>query len=112
MPRTCTICTHTDCPGIEQALSDSLALRTIAARWSVSKTALLRHRDTHLRTVPDMPQSPQERPPTASVPQALLPATRVAAAGRAAGAPAVPQAQRQALEQYYAAIRHTQNAYK
>jgi hypothetical protein len=37
---------------IETALGSGTALRTIASQWSVSKTALLRHRDTHARPVP------------------------------------------------------------
>jgi hypothetical protein len=49
MPRVCTICTHPDRPAVEAALRGGTLLRTIAARWSVSKTALLRHRDKHGR---------------------------------------------------------------
>src|SRR5262245_10337840 len=52
MPRPCTICTHSDRRAIDAALHGGLSLRTIAVRWSVSKTSLLRHRGTHLRTAP------------------------------------------------------------
>lgn len=47
MPRVCSLCTHPDRLAIETALGSTLPLRTIAARWSVSKTALLRHRERH-----------------------------------------------------------------
>jgi len=43
MPRTCSLCTHPDRFEVEAALRAGTPLRTIAARWSVSKTALLRH---------------------------------------------------------------------
>jgi hypothetical protein len=33
---------------MEHALGDAIPLRTIAVRWSVSKTALIRHKQTHL----------------------------------------------------------------
>ena len=60
MPRSCSICQHPDRQAIHQALGAGEALRTIATRWSVSKTALLRHRDMHLPPAPGMPQRPQE----------------------------------------------------
>ena len=59
MSRTCSICQHPDREALHQALGAGEALRTIAARWSVSKTALLRHREAHLPTAPGMPQSLQ-----------------------------------------------------
>lgn len=43
MPRTCTICTHPNRAEIDAALLEGEPLRTIAARWSVSKSALIRH---------------------------------------------------------------------
>lgn len=52
MPRACTICVHLDRSAIEAALQDGTALRTTATRWAVSKTALLRHRETHLPLPP------------------------------------------------------------
>ena len=48
MPRSCTICTHPHRADIKAVLLEGTPLRTIAARWSVSKTALIRHRDEHL----------------------------------------------------------------
>jgi len=48
MPRTCTICTHPQRQAIDQALIAGEPLRTIADRWSVSKTAVLRHKESHL----------------------------------------------------------------
>jgi len=53
MPQVCTICRHADRGRIEQALAAQTPLRTIADRWAVSKTALLRHRERH--GVPQVP---------------------------------------------------------
>ena len=47
MPRACTVCTHPDRLAIEATLQAGTPLRTTAARWSVSKTALLRHLNRH-----------------------------------------------------------------
>ena len=49
MPRTCTICSHPEQVEIDKALvAAEEALRTIADRWTVSKTALIRHKTEHL----------------------------------------------------------------
>jgi hypothetical protein len=49
MPPHCTICDHRERAAIERGLLTGVdPLRTIADRHGVSKTALLRHRDTHL----------------------------------------------------------------
>jgi coenzyme F420-reducing hydrogenase alpha subunit len=48
MPRTCSVCDHNDLSEINAALASNEPLRTIADRWSVSKTALIRHRNQHL----------------------------------------------------------------
>jgi len=48
MGRLCTICSHTEREAINGALVGSQPLHTIASRWSVSKTALLRHKTSHL----------------------------------------------------------------
>ena len=48
MPRRCTICDHSDLGQINKNLVDGLPLRTIADRWAVSKTALIRHKTKHL----------------------------------------------------------------
>ena len=56
MPRACSICVHPNRLAVEIALRRGTPLRTIAARWAVSKTALLRHRDAHFR-----PQRPTDR---------------------------------------------------
>jgi len=50
MARTCTICTHQERVAINEALLGIDSLRTIADRWSVSKTALIRHKTDHLPT--------------------------------------------------------------
>jgi hypothetical protein len=48
MPRSCPICDHEDLNEINAALASSERIRTIAERWSVRKTALMRHRNEHL----------------------------------------------------------------
>src|SRR5215203_2206106 len=48
MPRSCPICDHEDLDEINAALASNERIRTIAERWSVRKTALMRHRDEHL----------------------------------------------------------------
>ena len=48
MPRRCSVCDHDDLAEINSALASKEPLRTIADRWSVSKTALIRHRNLHL----------------------------------------------------------------
>jgi len=44
VPRICTICGHEKREDIERNLLAGSSLRTIAVRWSVSKTALIRHK--------------------------------------------------------------------
>jgi hypothetical protein len=48
MPRSCSICEHDNLDEINAALASNERIRTIAARWSVSKAALMRHRNEHL----------------------------------------------------------------
>jgi hypothetical protein len=48
MPRSCPICDHEDLDEINVALASNERIRTIAERWSVRKTALMRHRNEHL----------------------------------------------------------------
>jgi hypothetical protein len=48
MPRSCPICDHEDLDKINAALASNERIRTIAERWSVRKTALMRHRNEHL----------------------------------------------------------------
>ncbi len=48
MARTCTICTHADRFAIDGEIVEGKALRAIADQFSVSKTALGRHKDNHL----------------------------------------------------------------
>ena len=48
MARTCTICTHADKFVIDGDIVEGKALRDIAGQFSVSKTALGRHKDNHL----------------------------------------------------------------
>jgi hypothetical protein len=55
MPRMCSICTYPERLAVETALRAGTPLRTIAAHWSVSKTAVLRHRGRHIGSAPAMP---------------------------------------------------------
>lgn len=45
MPQTCTICKHADRSQIDAALISGGPLRSIADRFTTSKTSLIRHRD-------------------------------------------------------------------
>jgi transposase-like protein len=48
VPRTCTICQHPQRAAIDQALVGGRAYRDIAGQFSVSRSALDRHRAEHL----------------------------------------------------------------
>lgn len=48
MARTCTVCHHSERAAIDAALVANTPYRTIADRFSVSKTALIRHRAEHI----------------------------------------------------------------
>jgi len=48
VPRSCPVCEHEDLKEINAALASNERIRTIADRWSVSKIALMRHRNEHL----------------------------------------------------------------
>ena len=48
MPRKCTVCEHPQAEEINTALLNGVSLRNIAERYSVSKTALHRHKESHL----------------------------------------------------------------
>jgi hypothetical protein len=48
MSRTCTVCKHPSREEIHAANLGTDSLRAIAARWSVSKSSLLRHKTAHL----------------------------------------------------------------
>jgi hypothetical protein len=71
MPRACSICTHPDRLAIETALGSGTPLRTIAARWSVSKTALLRHRERHGSPQAQAAQAAPPVAPLAAAPHTL-----------------------------------------
>ncbi len=50
MPRACSVCIHINRESIDDALRvGDTSLRTIARRWFVSKSALIRHKNAHLR---------------------------------------------------------------
>jgi len=48
LPRKCSICEHPQAEEINTALLNGVSLRNIAERYSVSKTALHRHKESHL----------------------------------------------------------------
>lgn len=89
MPPACTVCTNAKCAAIEAALKEKVPLRTIAMRFHVSRTSLLRHRDRHLTPAPVVPEVVDAPvfPPAPAVPAAppapaaplLTPAERLAA---------------------------------
>jgi hypothetical protein len=51
LPRRCSVCLHKAHEEINAALIANGPLRTIADRWSGSKTALIRHKEDHLPAV-------------------------------------------------------------
>jgi hypothetical protein len=81
MPRTCSICTHSDYLAVEDALRAQISLRTIATRWSVSKAALLRHRERHRPAQAPVGRDGPPRGRPAAVPHSL-PACAAAILGR------------------------------
>jgi hypothetical protein len=48
MPQTCTVCRHPERAAVDRAIVAGEALRSIAARVSLSVTALHRHKSGHL----------------------------------------------------------------
>src|SRR5262249_4654161 len=48
MPRVCTICTHPARAAIDDGLEAGQPLRAVAGQYSLSKSALDRHKDSHL----------------------------------------------------------------
>jgi len=48
MPRRCTICTHPDREAIDAALVAGGPLRDIAGQFRISKSALARHKGSHI----------------------------------------------------------------
>jgi hypothetical protein len=91
MPRLCSICTHPDRVAVEAALHARTPFRTIASKWSVSKMALLRHRDAHV-------------PPAPATPQAAASVGVRAQAPIAAPPPAAADVRAQALAAYQVAL--------
>ena len=60
MARRCSVCDHEDLAEINSALAANEPLRTIADRWSVSKTDLMRHRNQHLPVSAVMSEQAEE----------------------------------------------------
>ena len=48
MPRVCTVCAHPQRDSIDLSLLGGESIRAIARQFSVSKDALLRHKESHL----------------------------------------------------------------
>ncbi len=48
MPRRCTVCTHDLRDEVDRALVAGEPFRSIAARFGLSKTALIRHKRSHI----------------------------------------------------------------
>jgi hypothetical protein len=48
MPRVCTICTHPARATIDDGLVTGQSLRAISAAYGLSKSAVDRHKDSHL----------------------------------------------------------------
>lgn len=57
MPRLCTICSHPECPAMDQALQGGERNAVVALRFAVSPYALARHAK-HARPAPVMPSLP------------------------------------------------------
>jgi hypothetical protein len=75
MPRVCSICMHPDRLALEAALRARTPLRTIATHWSVSKTALLQHRDHHMYSAPVIPPAVE---PAGALAQVAIEASQTA----------------------------------
>jgi hypothetical protein len=71
MSRGCSICEHDDLEEIDAALASNERIRTIADRWSVSKTALMRHRNEHLHV--SVIEAQEAKEPEAKEPEAKEP---------------------------------------
>jgi hypothetical protein len=71
MSRGCSICEHDDLEEIDAALASNERIRTIADRWSVSKTALMRHRNEHLHV--SVIEAQEAKEPKAKEPEAKEP---------------------------------------
>ncbi len=48
MPRSCTVCAHSQRQEIDRALLEGITYRTIADRFGLSETALKRHKADHV----------------------------------------------------------------
>ena len=48
MPRVCTVCAHDDRAAIDEAIVRRVPSRTIASLHSLDRSAILRHKDTHV----------------------------------------------------------------
>ena len=48
MPRVCTVCAHSDRPGIDEALVSGTSLRNIAEQFGLAVSSLHRHKHGHV----------------------------------------------------------------
>jgi hypothetical protein len=61
MPRLCSICTHPARATIDDGLVTGQSLRALSAAYGVSKSAVDRHKDSHLPVLPDQARVDLER---------------------------------------------------
>jgi hypothetical protein len=60
LPRTCTVCSHPAREAMDEALVEGVAFPALAAKYSVSKDALSRHKAKHLPAKLVMAQAAEE----------------------------------------------------
>jgi hypothetical protein len=61
MPRLCSVCTHPARATIDDGLVTGQSLRAISAAYGVSKSAVDRHKESHLPALPDQERADLER---------------------------------------------------
>jgi hypothetical protein len=61
MPRLCTICTHPLRATIDDGLVTGQSLRALSAAYGLSKSAVDRHKDSHLPALPEQERADLER---------------------------------------------------
>lgn len=72
MPVSCTICSHPDRSAIERDLVSGVSYRTVARRYGVSPSSLVRHKREHLVALAGAVQDPTARAATVSQAEDLL----------------------------------------
>lgn len=85
MPRTCTICSHSDLLEINEALLRKEAYRSIAKRFKLSASAMYRHQQEHSPTASTSLTGPKDEDEGATVDSLLGKITRLEAEARRLG---------------------------